>query len=439
MLASLLTFFSLLGVAVASQDLPDGFEASLEKIAKGEHVVFSWPSSGVQAGGEPAPAPAPPASGKPAPDMKGGDNIPVPEWQKTVNDKAGDSQIMGDIASGAAIGEIFGPEGAAAGAVIGGIIGFIPQIAAIFHTSHSHSDTIVGELTGKGFSHISIDQDGPFFYHGLPYDAGGKKPVELVMNSIIKGHLSDFGDAATQSDLQTYAMVLANGWQDGSNTWVHQNIVYDAKNGGGTQAVHFMTNANLTAQKATIMFWKTKASIKLADDFIIHRVTDQSSNIFSSKSTCKDTLVRKPKDITYQDIAALTSFFDIMAGTALATTLNLCGATKLNCAYPDISPKASGSAHAEKNETLDVESFRPLYCSTYKCKSKCECAAKKCKTEMDSCYKDHTCNKVYHCAAKCPCGSLGCLMKCKSSSSKAKAMASCEQKHCNGEAEVVQV
>jgi hypothetical protein len=163
------------------------------------------------------------------------------------------------------------------------------------------------------------------------------------MNSIINGHLSDFGDAATQSDLQTYAMVLANGWQDGSNTWVHQNIVYDAKNGGGTQAVHFMTYANFTAQKATIMFWKTKASIKLADDFIIHRVTDQSSNIFSSKSTCKDTLVRKPKDITYQDIAALTSFFDIMAGTALATTLNLCGATKLNCAYPDISPKALNS------------------------------------------------------------------------------------------------
>jgi hypothetical protein len=163
MRAFCLAGFSLLGVAVASPDLPDGFEASLEKIAKGEHVVFSWPSSGLQAGGEPAPAPAKPASGKPAPDMKGGDNIPVPEWQKTVNDKAGDSQIMGDIASGAAIGEIFGPEGAAAGAVIGGIIGFIPQIAAIFHTSHSHSDTIVGELTGKGFSHISIDQDGPFF------------------------------------------------------------------------------------------------------------------------------------------------------------------------------------------------------------------------------------------------------------------------------------
>merc|ERR1719183_2005019 len=275
--------------------------------------------------------------------MKGGTNTPVPDWQKMVNDHAGDSQIMGDISAGAAAGMVFGPEGAAVGAAIGGIIGFIPQIAAIFHTSHTHSDTIVGELQGKGFSHISIDQVGPLDYNGLPYNAGGHKPVALVMNSIIKNHLSDFGDASTQSDLQTYAMVLANGWQDGSNTWVHQNIVYDAKNGGGTQAVHFLTNANLTAQKAHIMFWKTKADIKLADDFIIHRVTDQSSNIFSSKSNTKDTLVRKPKTITYQDIQALTSFFDIMAGTALATTLNLCGVTKISCDYPNIGPKANAT------------------------------------------------------------------------------------------------
>jgi hypothetical protein len=320
-------------VAARGDLLPPDFEASLAKVATGEAVSFTWPSNDVvhtSAGAEPD---VPKASGKPAPDMKGGDNTPVPDWQKMVNNMSGDSQIMGDISAGAAMG---GPIGAA----IGGVIGFIPQIAAIFHTSHSHSDTIVGELTGKGFSNISITQDGPFNYNGLPYEAGGQKPVELVMNSIIANHLSDFGDAATQSDLQTYAMVLANGWQDGSNTWVHQNIVYDAKNGGGTQAVHFLTNANLTAQKAHIMFWKTKADIKLADDFIIHRVTDQSSNIFSSKSTCKDTLTRKPKDITYEDIAALTSFFDMMAGTALATTLNLCAATSINCTLPDINPKA---------------------------------------------------------------------------------------------------
>merc|ERR1719183_975748 len=271
--------------------------------------------------------------------MKGGTNTPVPDWQKMVNDHAGDSQIMGDISAGAAAGMVFGPEGAAVGAAIGGIIGFIPQIAAIFHTSHTHSDTIVGELQGKGFSHISIDQVGPMSYNGLPYHSGSAKPVELVMNSIINNHLSDFGDAKTQADLQTYAMVLANGWSDGSNTWVKQNIVYDSKSGGGTQAVHFLTNANLTSQKAHIMFWKTKASIKLADDFIIHRVTDQSSNIFSSKSNCKDTLVRKPKTITYQDIMALTSFFDIMAGEALGATLNLCGATKIDCSYPNIGPK----------------------------------------------------------------------------------------------------
>jgi hypothetical protein len=337
MQATYLTVCLLLGVAVGS-DLPDGFEASLEKIARGEKVTFSWPSSAEENVGAPAPS-LPPASGKPAPDMKGGDNTPVPAWQKMVDGKAGDSQITNDIASGAAIGELFGPEGAAIGAAVGGIIGFIPQIAAIFHTSHTHSDTIIGELQGKGFSHISVTQDGPFFYHGLPYASGSDKPVDIVMQSIIKGHLSDFGDAATQTDLQTYAKVLANGWQDGSNTWAHQSIVYDAKNGGGTQAVHFLTNANLTSQKATIMFWKTKADIKLADDFIIHRVVDQSSNIFSSKSNCKDTLVRKPKTITEDDITALTHFFDIMAATAFGTTLNLCGSTNISCKYPDVGPK----------------------------------------------------------------------------------------------------
>jgi len=262
-------------------------------------------------------------------------------WQKMVMNHSGDSNIMSDISAGASIGMLLGPEGAAIGGAIGGIIGFIPQIAAIFHTSHSHSDTIIGQLQGKGFSHISIDQVGPMKYTGLPYNSGGQKPVELVMNSILKNHLSDFGDASTQSDLQTYAMVLANGWQDGSNTWVHQNIVYDSKNGGGTQAVHFLTNANLTSQKAQVMFWKTKASIKLADDFIIHRVTDQSSNIFSSKSNCKDTLQRVPASITKDDIMGLNSFFDIMAAEAMASTLNLCGASGMSsdCSTPpNISP-----------------------------------------------------------------------------------------------------
>lgn len=275
--------------------------------------------------------------------MKGGNNAPVPDWQKMVNDHRGDSNIMGDIEAGAAIGLAFGPEGAAIGGAIGGIIGFIPQIAAIFHTSHSHSDTIIGELQGKGFSHISVNQSGPFKYVGVPYASGSAKPVEIVMNSIIKNHLSDFRDAATQSDLQTYAMVLANGWQDGSNTWVHQNVVYDSKNGGGTQAVHFLTNANLTSQKATIMFWKTKADIKLADAFIIHRVTDQSSNIFSSKSNCKDTLQRVPKTITKEDITALQSFFDIMAAEAYCATLNLGGAMKGGCNPPNIKPQGNSS------------------------------------------------------------------------------------------------
>lgn len=275
--------------------------------------------------------------------MKGGNNTPVPDWQKMVNDHAGDSNIMFDIEAGAAIGLAFGPEGAAIGGAIGGIIGFIPQIATIFHTSHSHSDTIIGELQGKGFSNISLEQTGPISFHGLPYAAGSAKPVETVMNSIIKNHLSDFRDAAIQSDLQTYAMVCANGWTDGDNTWVQQNVVYDSKNGGGTQAVHFLTNANLTSQKATIMFWKTKADIKLADDFIIHRVTDQSSNIFSSKSNCKDTLQRVPKTMPTEDILALQSFFDIMAAQTYGRTLNICGALKGGCNPPNIKPQGNSS------------------------------------------------------------------------------------------------
>merc|ERR1712125_313164 len=163
------------------------------------------------------------------------------------------------------------------------------------------------------------------------------------MDQLIKSHLSDFGDSKMQSDIQTYAMVLVNGWQDGSNTFVHQNIVYNAKHGGGTHAIHMLTNANLTSQKAHIMFWKTKASIKLADDFIIHRVMDQSSNIFSSRTNCKDTLVRKPKTVTTNDITA---------ATALANTLNLCGATKLKCSYPSIKPKFN------LNSTAPVESTK---------------------------------------------------------------------------------
>jgi hypothetical protein len=210
MLATYLAAFLVLGVAVASSDLPDGFETSLEQIARGERVVFSWPSTGENVGATASMSddPSPPSESE-APDMKGGENTPVPEWQKMVNEHAGDSQITGDIAAGAAAGAGIGPEGAAAGAVIGGVIGFIPQIASIFHTSHSHSDTITGELQGKGFSHISIDQVGPLNYNGLPFSSGGQKPVELVMNSIIKNHLSDFGDSATQSDIQTYAMVYS--------------------------------------------------------------------------------------------------------------------------------------------------------------------------------------------------------------------------------------
>merc|ERR1712232_260984 len=95
------------------------------------------------------------------------------------------------------------------------------------------------------------------------------------------------------------------------------------------------------------------------------------------------------------------------------------------------------------NETkvdAGTDTFAPLFCSKYKCKSKCECAASKCKTDMDACYKDSACKKVYDCLAECACGDMMCAMKCKSSSSKAKALGNCEQKECKkGEAEVLQV
>lgn len=50
--------------------------------------------------------------------------------------------MFADVLAGIAVGSIFGPVGVA----IGGIIGLIPTIAKMFHTSCSHTDVIIGEL-----------------------------------------------------------------------------------------------------------------------------------------------------------------------------------------------------------------------------------------------------------------------------------------------------
>jgi hypothetical protein len=199
-------------------------------------------------------------------------------------------------------------------------------------------------LTGKGFTHISMEQFGPNSWKNLPYTSGDQKPVEIVMNLILKAHLSDFGDAAAQADIQTYAMVLVNGWSGGENQWTHQNIIYDAKNGGGAQAIHLVSNADVTKGTVDIMFWKTKADIKLAPNFVIHRITDTSANMFHSSATQRDVLVKQARDITKDDITALYNFFDIMALKSISDSLQICAALSPGmCDYPAI-PKSMGNA-----------------------------------------------------------------------------------------------
>ena len=56
-------------------------------------------------------------------------------------------------------------------------------------------------LTGKGFTHISMEQFGPNSWKNLPYKSGDKNPVKIVMDLILKAHLSDFGDTALKTML----------------------------------------------------------------------------------------------------------------------------------------------------------------------------------------------------------------------------------------------
>jgi hypothetical protein len=294
-----------------------------------------------------APAPAPahalaPAPTPDSPDMDGKKPVPVPEWQDMLKDAAGNSAsaaaLEGDIAAGMAIG---GPVGAA----IGGLIGLIPQIASIFHTSHTHSEVMIGELQNKGFSHFNLHQSGPIYYHQVPYHVvqSGKQvnPVELIMNSLLNGHLSDVEKEADQNDIKTYVMTLANGWSSGSNVFVSSGIHYNTKDGGGAKVVKFVTNADIVNQHASILFYATNADIKLADRLLLYRVTDTSANILHDESNQKDEIRRIPREITYNDTQGLFNFFDILAAQAFASSLGLCAALGGGCEPPSIKPKSN--------------------------------------------------------------------------------------------------
>lgn len=296
---------------------------------------LSMPSARLAAPG-PTPAPTPPS-----PNMPGKTPVPVPEWGQMLESVAKDSKlvqgVLSDIAAGTAIA---GP----IGGVVGGIIGLVPAIASIFHRSHSHTEQFVGELQDKGFSHFEMDQSGPIYYNKVPYHSvmNGKpvNPVQMVLGELLNAHLSDVANPQDQSDIKMYVMTLANGWASGSNVFVSSGIHYAAKDGGGAKVVKLVTNADTANGHASIMFWSTKADIKLADRLLLYRVTDQSSNILHSSSSQRDEIRRMPRDINYTDVSALYDFFDVMAAKAFATTLNLCSSTGVSCAYPDIKPKA---------------------------------------------------------------------------------------------------
>jgi len=279
--------------------------------------------------------------------------VPVPEWQSMLQSAAKDSKlvqgVLADIAAGSAIA---GP----IGGVIGGIIGLVPEIAKIFHTQHSHTEQMIGELKTAGFSHFEMDQSGPIYYNKVPYHAlqSGKSmnPVEMILKELLHAHLSDVANPQDQEDLSTYVMTLANGWASGSNVFVSSGIHYATKNGGGAKVVKLVTNADTENGHASIMFWSTKASVKLADRLLLYRVTDSSSNIFHSSSSQRDEIRRIPREITYADVSGLYAFFDIMAAKAFATTLSLCASTKVDCSYPPIgSVAANATASAAATST----------------------------------------------------------------------------------------
>jgi hypothetical protein len=305
------------------------------ELAVVERLSSSLPMRAAALSAGPTPTP-------PSPHMKGGTPPPDPEWEKMLTSVAANSSmvqgVLADIAAGTAIA---GP----IGGVIGGIIGFIPVIASIFHTSHSHSEQFIGELQNYGFSHFEMYQSGPIYYNKVPYHAvsAGKtvNPVEMVLNELLNSHLSDVANPQDQADIKTYVMTLANGWASGSNVFVSSGIHYATKDGGGAKVVKLVTNADTETGHASIMFWSTKANIKMADRLLLYRVTDQSSNILHSSSNQRDEIRRIPRDINYTDVTALYNFFDIMAAKAFATTLNLCASTGIKCDYPSIAPAKS--------------------------------------------------------------------------------------------------
>merc|ERR1712107_171391 len=98
----------------------------------------------------------------------------------------------------------------------------------------------------------------------------GVNPVQMVLKELLDAHLSDVANPQDQNDMQTYVMTLANGWASGSNVFVSSGIHYATKNGGGAKVVKLVTNADTTSGHANIMFWSTKADIKMADRLLLY-------------------------------------------------------------------------------------------------------------------------------------------------------------------------
>merc|ERR1711920_414805 len=109
-------------------------------------------------------------------------------------------------------------------------------------------------------------------------------------------------------------------------------------NGGGVKAVRFLTNANLAAGHASIVFWSTQADLKMANRLFLYRVTDTSSNILHSSSSQRDEIRRVPRTITTNDTLALFHFFDVMAYTSIADSMQLCDHLADKCALPNVKP-----------------------------------------------------------------------------------------------------
>ena len=78
----------------------------------------------------------------------------IPQWLDMLSEMGQHSDYAAMIDSDALAGfAIGGPIGAAVGA----LIGLGQTLAGMFHTSHSHSEVLLGELQNKGFKQFDAD------------------------------------------------------------------------------------------------------------------------------------------------------------------------------------------------------------------------------------------------------------------------------------------